>query len=60
MSDQGSPSKSASENDSMQKCGMHGPVESCTQKNNFAVNCNFPPSKSQSVGMLFTGTLFDC
>lgn len=60
MSDLGSPNKSASETDSMQKCGMRGPLQNCMQKNIFAVNCNFPLSKSQPVGVLLTGSLFDC
>lgn len=34
--------KSASENDSMQKCDMHGPLQSDMQNNNFPVSCNFP------------------
>lgn len=58
VSELGSPNKSASENDSMQKCGMHGPLQSCMQKNNFTVNCNFPLPQFQPVGVLLTGTLF--
>lgn len=36
----GSPNKSASENNSMQKCGIHGPLQNCMKKNHYLPSLN--------------------